>query len=59
MIGAIALAAAGVMAAGYADAYAGALPPTIEACESDDECEHAAAVLCDAGEIKWCDEEIR
>jgi uncharacterized membrane protein YoaK (UPF0700 family) len=58
MIGAIAVAACGVLAAGYADAYeAASVPPAIAACESDSECEAAAASLCESGIEEWCNDE--
>ena len=58
LIGAIAIAACGVCAAGYADEYnRAAYPPTIQQCESDSECEAAAAALCASGLEEWCDDE--
>lgn len=30
------------------------VPPTIEECRSDLECDIAARILCEAGLIEWC-----
>jgi hypothetical protein len=30
------------------------VPPTIEECRSDMQCDIAAAILCDGGLTKWC-----
>jgi len=56
MIGAVFAACVVVCAVGYGEAHAAALPSSIEACESDTECEAAAASLCASGASEWCEE---
>jgi hypothetical protein len=39
-------------------AEAGSVPQSIRECETDSECETAARIECEAGNVTWC-EEIR
>ena len=36
------------------DSFAEPLPPEIENCITDSECEEAARILCAAGHDEWC-----
>lgn len=31
------------------------LPPSIQACITDSDCEYAAMVLCENGYVEWCE----